>query len=194
MRILAKNIKGNTAIEFALVAPILFLLIFGILEFGLTLFANSTLDTTLRMLARYGMVVPYNNASSIRNDMQNCMLNIYKPATDVTFCSVPNILNVNTTTGGIMVDPTISAISRNPGILFSANIPGACVSTNSGGSIPSALQVNSILIFAAKYPWGGISGLMQPFIPQNLYSVTMLRSEYGLTNLIGLPAPTKPCL
>jgi Flp pilus assembly protein TadG len=195
MKRFAKNKKGNTAIEFALVAPILFLLIFGILEFGLTLFANSTLDTTLRMLARYGMVTPYTNATAIRNDMQNCMLNIYRANTNVTFCSVPNVLNVNTTTGAITVNPTIAAISANPRILFTAP-PAGCSSTLLGGTVPSNNQVNAVLIFAAEYPWGGISGLMQGLIPTRLYSITMLRSEYLPTSLTGLPVvapPPKPC-
>lgn len=49
---LRKNKEGATAIEFAMVAPVLFLLIFGILEFGLVLATQSTLEGATTAAAR----------------------------------------------------------------------------------------------------------------------------------------------
>lgn len=61
LRTLRGNNEGATAIEFAMVAPVLFLLIFGIIEFGLMLSTQSALDgasthaaRTYKALARSG--------------------------------------------------------------------------------------------------------------------------------------------
>lgn len=61
LHVLRKDNKGATAIEFAIVAPVLFLLIFGIIEFGLMMSTQSALDgaathaaRTYKALARSG--------------------------------------------------------------------------------------------------------------------------------------------
>ncbi|WP_068311811.1 TadE/TadG family type IV pilus assembly protein [Polycladidibacter hongkongensis] len=48
----AKDNRGVTAVEFALVAPVFFLLIVGILEVGLLLFSNQMLDHATHETAR----------------------------------------------------------------------------------------------------------------------------------------------
>ena len=55
-----KNQDGATVIEFALVAPLLFLLIFGIIEFGLLLFNKHVITTACREGARAGIVAREN--------------------------------------------------------------------------------------------------------------------------------------
>lgn len=47
-----KNNEGATAIEFAMVAPALFLLIFGIIEFGLVMATQSALESSTSAAAR----------------------------------------------------------------------------------------------------------------------------------------------
>lgn len=49
---LRKNNEGATAIEFAMVAPVLFLLIFGIIEFGLIFATQSALEGATSSAAR----------------------------------------------------------------------------------------------------------------------------------------------
>ncbi len=51
----AKAEDGATAIEFALVAPILFLLMMGIIEFGLVLFADNVIENAASVGARFGI-------------------------------------------------------------------------------------------------------------------------------------------
>jgi len=48
--------RGQTLIEFALVAPIIFLLLFGIVDFGLALDRRITLQHAVREGARYAAV------------------------------------------------------------------------------------------------------------------------------------------
>lgn len=49
--------EGVAAIEFALILPVLFLIIFGIIEFGLLLFNKQVITNASREGARYGIVM-----------------------------------------------------------------------------------------------------------------------------------------
>ena len=55
--ILLKSQKGATAVEFAIILPLLLLLIFGIIEFGLLLFNRHVITNAAREAARAGIVV-----------------------------------------------------------------------------------------------------------------------------------------
>ena len=48
--------RGQTIVEFALIAPVFFILLFGIIDFGLMLNHRITLEHAVREGARYGMV------------------------------------------------------------------------------------------------------------------------------------------
>jgi Flp pilus assembly protein TadG len=52
---LMKNQDGATIIEYALVAPILFLMVFAIIEFALVMYATSVIETAASAGARYGI-------------------------------------------------------------------------------------------------------------------------------------------
>lgn len=47
--------EGSAAVEFALLAPILFLFIMGILEFGLLMFASTVIENAATMASRVGL-------------------------------------------------------------------------------------------------------------------------------------------
>lgn len=47
--------EGNSAIEFAFVAPVLFLMLFGIVELGLVMFASSVIENAATSAARVGL-------------------------------------------------------------------------------------------------------------------------------------------
>ena len=51
-----KNQDGATVVEFALIAPLLFLLIFGVIEFSLLLFNKHVINNSSREGARAGIV------------------------------------------------------------------------------------------------------------------------------------------
>jgi hypothetical protein len=54
---LLKSQKGATLVEFAIILPLLLLLIFGIIEFGLFLFNRHVITNAVREAARAGIVV-----------------------------------------------------------------------------------------------------------------------------------------
>lgn len=59
-KMIKKNQDGATVVEFALIAPLLFLLIFGIIEFGLLLLNKHIINNSSREGARAGIVAREN--------------------------------------------------------------------------------------------------------------------------------------
>ena len=50
--------KGAALVEYALIAPLLFLLLFGIIEFSILVFSYNTIANAAREGARYGIIHP----------------------------------------------------------------------------------------------------------------------------------------
>ena len=50
-----KSQEGATAIEFAIVGPVLFFIVFGIIEFSIIMFVSSALETATNISARFGV-------------------------------------------------------------------------------------------------------------------------------------------
>jgi Flp pilus assembly protein TadG len=53
-----KNQKGQALVEFALILPLLLLLLFGVFEFGRAMFIKNTLNNAARAAARVAVVTP----------------------------------------------------------------------------------------------------------------------------------------
>ena len=71
--VLLKNQKGATVVEFAIILPLLLLLIFGIIEFGLFLFNRHVITNAVREAARAGIVVRIPRLSN--NDIETIARN-----------------------------------------------------------------------------------------------------------------------
>lgn len=66
---LARDRRGSVAVEFGLIAPIFFLLIFGIIDFGRAFYTIHDLAASTREGARFGATLddPLASAPQIRN-------------------------------------------------------------------------------------------------------------------------------
>ena len=62
--------KGVVAVEFALILPVLILLLFGIVEFSLLLFNKQILTNASREGARFGIIAGH-DIESIRDEVNN---------------------------------------------------------------------------------------------------------------------------
>jgi Flp pilus assembly protein TadG len=60
-----KNQRGGSLVEFAIIAPLLFVILFGIIEFGILLFDKAMLTNASREGARTGIV--FNHPDRITN-------------------------------------------------------------------------------------------------------------------------------
>ena len=70
---LLKSQKGATAVEFAIILPLLLLLIFGSIEFGLFLYNRHVITNAVREAARAGIVVRIPRLSN--NDIETIARN-----------------------------------------------------------------------------------------------------------------------
>src|SRR5689334_1715420 len=66
--------RGVSAIEFALAMPILFVVLFGVFEFGMAFWRKQMLTSAVREGARYGVVAsPRKSLSEIQTKVNNYM-------------------------------------------------------------------------------------------------------------------------
>jgi Flp pilus assembly protein TadG len=91
--------KGASAVEFALILPLLVVFVFGIIEFGLLLYNQQVITNASREGARAGIVQPPGvSFATIQGVVQTYTSNHL-----VTFTSgvvTPTVTVLNTTTGG----------------------------------------------------------------------------------------------
>ena len=71
--LIIKNQKGASAVEFAIIAPLLFVLLFGIVEFGFLLYNQAMITNAAREGARAGIVfqTPRMDESGIESIVTN---------------------------------------------------------------------------------------------------------------------------
>ncbi len=97
MKKILNDNRGAAAVEFALIAPLLFALFFGIIEFGLYIYNQQMLTNAAREGARVGILAtdPRVPANSIESVVQN-----YCAGSMITFGAQNNpILNPNPPSG-----------------------------------------------------------------------------------------------
>lgn len=110
-RRLLRNSQGATAIEFAIVAPVLFLIIFGTLEFALIMHVSSVVEHAVHEGARFGITGnDYDNVSG--QDMDRTAFIRYAIEQRIGhWLFEPEMLTINTrvlnSIQGITLDGTI---------------------------------------------------------------------------------------
>jgi Flp pilus assembly protein TadG len=142
--------KGTSAVEFALVLPILIIITFGIIEFGMLIYNQQVLTNASREGARAGIVassprVPPTGANSIESVVQNyCIDHLSGNPITITFGATNNL-------------PTVTTVGYSPTAAFRA---------------PLTVQVNyqySFLVIPDFIP--GIARL------RNMQAVAVMRYE-----------------
>ncbi len=174
MKSFLKNSRATAAIEFAIVAPMLILLLLGITEFGLTMFFDSSLNLGIRTVARQGIAEGYNDPAEMYGYMNTNLGGLYNsnPA-DTTFIvrTYNDFTNMTAAREQFQGDPA----SFFPPAPATPSLPPRLCPPG----IPSnnACQSGQIVLYGVKYKWGGITGIMQPFLPDYLYSFSIVRNE-----------------
>lgn len=79
--------SGQSMVEFALVLPMFLFLVFGVLDFGRAVYADSTITNAAREGARYGIISP-SPASAIQAKVQQFAATLSIPAADVSVSCV----------------------------------------------------------------------------------------------------------
>jgi Flp pilus assembly protein TadG len=87
---------GQAVVEFALIAPLLFIFLFGIIQFGITFGGEVGLSNAAREVARYASTAPVNASSAAVTAQANLVLQRSIPGyngsgvTTVNYCWYPN--------------------------------------------------------------------------------------------------------
>ena len=90
--------QGLSTVEFALVAVVLFIMIFGVIEFGRAFFVASALDEATRRGARMAAVCPVNDPAIAQAAAFNNGLIPGLDATDI-------VVEYLDDAGGVVIDP-----------------------------------------------------------------------------------------
>jgi Flp pilus assembly protein TadG len=156
----ARGRSGSAAIEFAIIAPVLFLFLFGMIETGVIYFAGTTLQNATDDAAR---MVRTGQASAFTEAQFKTQI-----------CSeMTGIISSAQCTTNLQVDV------RQYGTFGAASYPSV---TNPDGSLntgamtyPGAMSPCQVVLVRAFYPWSIMTPLMQPLLqnmPNGQYLLT----------------------
>ena len=164
-----RNNRAATAIEFALIAPIFFLLFIGIIEFGLTMFMNSSLQTGIRAYARNG-ITQGQTYDQLNQMMEGYTGGVYNP-------KKMSLLIFNAGTSYSNLTPIKTSFFADPDGSFDNQTSGGTFDNRNPPALTTYCASNAILLYGIRYDWGGITNLLSPFIPKELYAFTIVRNE-----------------
>lgn len=85
LRALRADQRGAAAIEFAIVGPLLFTLLLGIVEMGRMFYVRESLEYATEQAARYYMVTPAAAQSAVTQALQNAMAGGMGPGISVAY-------------------------------------------------------------------------------------------------------------
>ena len=148
-----RNNEGVTALEFALIAPVLLLLIMGIVEFSIVMFINTVLEGATIASSRYGKT-GYVESGSTRQQQ------IIKQITDRTAGILdPALITVTTT-----VYPAFNSVNKPEPYTDTNgnnqyNIGEPYTDVNGNGQWDSDMgaaglgNANDVVVYTASYPW-----------------------------------------
>ncbi len=130
---------GAAAVEFALVLPILLLVIFGIIDFGVVLAQKAALANAVRAGARYGSV----NAYSSSHTCQKVIDEVRDNAQTIGI-GASNQLAVGVKVKHLAADGTLLpyGCSADPNIASSGGT-APCVNTSADPNNPDSLEVDA---------------------------------------------------
>jgi|GEM_PF-1017190 len=160
--------KGAVAAEFLVVAPVLLLLLFGILEFYLAMYSGVVLDISLAAVSRIGKARD-NTATlvNLTNDLKN-RVGVGFDRTKVKTCFVTYGQNWNTfnigTTGDCSEATTVKKFGGTEVTTVTAKVGAA----------------GDTVVYNATYTWQFVSPLVRVFFPPN--GQLVLNSSFSVTN------------
>lgn len=153
--------QGASAVEFALVVPILLLLVFGVINFGVVMAQKASLSNAVRIGARYGSVNAYTTAHTCKA----VVAKVRDSATTVGL-GTSNKRKVVVTVARVTSAGTSTTVCTGPTGADATVTAAPCVNTTASLTDPDSLKVS------VSYP----SGLLVP-TPGLGRSVTLTASS-----------------
>lgn len=173
-----KNQKGVTAVEFALITPVFMLLLFGIIEFALVMYASSVMEGAVSYSSRYGKT-GYTAAGSSRQQQIIAAI----------AARTAGLLDASKITVVSKVYPSFDSISKEEPYI-DANHNGThdvgetYTDVNGNGQWDSSGvaglgNANDIVVYTVYYPWVINTPIIANFLGGTIYlsSRTVVKNE-----------------
>ncbi len=142
-----ESTRGTTAVEFALIAPVFFLILLGIFEFGMVVLIQTSLETSILQVSRFGrtgsVVAGQSAAQTAIALADQYSFGLVNPANLVltvtpyaSFAAIPPLATAPTTGAqnfGKSSQPVLYTLSYNWN--FFTPLVGSVLSPNGTGSI-----------------------------------------------------------
>lgn len=162
IRGLLNDRKGVTAIEFALIAPILFLLTFGIIEYSLVMFTSSAIESATHIGSRLGKTGYVDPAAPTPGPAPITRENYIR---QLIRARVGRLINYSNLIIESKVYPTLPAANGSPG--------------DPTGSLGGGGQV---VEYTVRYKWPILTPIMKQFLGDqdgnfNIVSTMLVRNE-----------------
>ena len=124
IRFISDRKKGQELLEFALILPILMVLVFGITDLGRAVFYYNTIFNAAREGARYAVIYPpeeYEDevsvSNEVKNKIQNWEIGINIDPDDILVCwPSKDHVRIGITYGFQLITPFIGKFIGNPSI------------------------------------------------------------------------------
>ena len=123
-RIQHESADGQSLVEFALIAPLFFLLLFAVIQFGFLMGGQIGLTNGVRETARYAATIPNATIASVRSELLDRQLpravpgfrsgSIVGGSTTVTYCYYTNPNHVPGTYPSYSLRVRVTAVYRHP--------------------------------------------------------------------------------
>ncbi len=181
-RSLKANQDGVAMIEFAVVAPALFLILMGFIELGLIFFINTALEGATNVGSRIGKTgfttLNTSREAYIRTQVNTFSGGFLNPALlKITILSYNSFSNIGQPEP--CISPPVAPCPGVPGVNF-VDVNGNGVfdidqgATNAGGA-------GAVVVYTVSYPWKLFTPLMSAFIGSggtyNITATTTVRNE-----------------
>jgi Flp pilus assembly protein TadG len=82
--------RGGAILEFAILAPVLFLILFGFLEMGRMFYIRQSLEYATEEAARFYMLNPTTDSSNVTTKLRNTMAGGMGPSVSVAYVDTPS--------------------------------------------------------------------------------------------------------
>jgi len=153
------NSHGQSLIEFALAGMVFFSLLFGVLDLGIMLYANLTMQHAVREGTRFaitGQLAPLGSdrRSQLIKKIKDSSNGLYDK--NLTPHDEPGILSFN--------NPAISVI--NPSNVTFTNYSGTPTTGDPG-------KPDDVIVVSLTYTWPLITPILKPFFPGGKYTFTV---------------------
>jgi Flp pilus assembly protein TadG len=144
------NKNGQALVEFALVAPLFFILLFAIVDLGVVFYVNLTMQHAVRQGTRYAVT----GRSDLGTDQRSALIQMIKDSSNGLYDK-----NLH-----VPKDPVISVII--PGQVTFSNYSGTPTTGDPG-------KPGDIIVVSLTYTWPLITPILQPFFPGAEYTFTV---------------------